>query len=92
LEPSNLARWAAGLTEDADVTFATPNEYGIVDHSVHLPSGQEVYVPLRAIRNGTGTEVLFTLFRRPAMTGEAFANDERAVQRDLDSLKALLES
>jgi hypothetical protein len=91
-EPANVAKWAAGLTQDADVTFATRNEYGVLDHSVLLPAGQEVYVPMRVIRNGSGTEVLFTLFRLPDMTDEAFGNDEGAVQRDLDTLKALLES
>jgi hypothetical protein len=90
-DPANFARWAAGMSQDANITFATPNEYGILDHTVSLPSGQEVYVPMRTIRNGTGTEVLFTLFRPPDMSTQAFHDDEGAVRRDLEALKALLE-
>jgi hypothetical protein len=46
---------------------------------------------MRVIANGTGSEVLFTLFRLPDMTAEAFARDAEWVERDLKALKALLE-
>jgi hypothetical protein len=46
---------------------------------------------MRVIANGTGSEVLLTLFRLPDMTVEAFARDAEWVERDLKALKELLE-
>ncbi len=50
---TELPRWAAGLADptlsDADVEFAPPNEFGVVDHVVRLPSGDAVYNPMRVI-------------------------------------------
>ena len=106
-DPRNLPAWASGLclsieqhgehwvgqTESGRVTirFAEPNVFGILDHEVVLADGSEVYVPMRAIRNGDGSEVMLTLFRRPDMTDEAFEADLLWVERDLAALKALLE-
>ena len=57
-----------GLRETADgwvadspmgkvtVEFAPPNEFGVLDHVVRLPSGEAVYNPLRVIR-GSGRPV-----------------------------------
>lgn len=91
-DPKNFARWAAGLDLEQDILFTEPNPFGVLDHTVRAPGGQEVYVPMRAIRNGTGTEVTFTLFRQPEMTDAAFGRDAEAVQRDLLSLKRVLET
>lgn len=90
-EPKNFPRWAAGLDLEQEIRFTERNQFGIVDHTVVLSGGQEVYVPMRAIRNGTGSEVIFTLFRQPEMTDDAFARDAGAVQRDLLTLKRVLE-
>ena len=90
-DPKNFAAWAAGLDLEQEIVFSQPNPFGIADHTVLLPGGGEVYVPLRAIRNGTGAEVLFTLFRQPEMTDAAFARDAEAVQKDLVTLKGVLE-
>jgi hypothetical protein len=46
---------------------------------------------VRVVPNGTGAEVMFTLLKTPDMTEETFAADAAAVQRDLNSLKAMLE-
>ena len=51
----------------------------------------DIYIPMRVIANGTGSEVILTLFRLPDMTDEAFARDATWVERDLNALKALLE-
>jgi hypothetical protein len=90
-EPGNSAKWAAGMDSTARVTSTEPNEFGVLDHTVHLPDGQDVYVPMRAIRNGDGTEVLFTLLRLPSMDDDQFAADAEAVLKDLRTLKGLLE-
>ncbi len=90
-DPKNFARWAAGLDLEQEIRFTEPNPFGIADHTVVLPGGQEVYVPMRAIRNGTGTEVLFTLFRQPEMTDAELDRDAEAVRADLVTLKRVLE-
>ena len=106
--PENFARWASGAAkslrkEGADwvadgpdgraiLRFAERNEFGVLDHTVILPSGAEIHVPLRVVPNGSGCEAMFTLFRQPGMTDAAFARDAEWVARDLAALKALLES
>lgn len=69
--------------------FAEENSFGVLDHDVTLDSGDVFYNPLRVIRNGTGTEVLFTLFQLG--TEEAFLSDAKMVSEDLQRLKILLE-
>jgi len=106
--PENFARWASGAAkslrkEGADwvadgpegrgiLRFAPRNAFGVLDHTVILPSGAEVHVPLRVVPNGGGCEVMFTLFRQPGMTDETFARDAEWVAKDLAALKALLET
>lgn len=106
--PINLPRWATAfchavrseggnwLAETPQglikIRFAPPNEFGVLDHYVLLPSGQEVYAPMRAIANGAGTEVLFTLLRLPGMSARQFDEDAGMVQRDLQTLKAVMEN
>ncbi|MFC0505202.1 SRPBCC family protein [Micromonospora costi] len=106
-DPANLPRWAPGLgssvarrdgnwfveTPDGPVrvTFAPHNEYGVLDHEVVTPSGETVYVPLRAIADGDGCEVVFTLRRSPGMTDAEFERDVALVNGDLALLKEILE-
>ncbi|WP_322786763.1 SRPBCC family protein [Paraburkholderia phytofirmans] len=106
-DPAAFPEWASGLGrplghDDAiwrfegsegatTVRFSAPNEYGVLDHFVLLPDGNEIYIPLRVIANGSGCDVQFTLFRVPGMTDEKFAADAQWVERDLRKLKALLE-
>jgi hypothetical protein len=98
---TELARWAAGLADpalsDADVEFAPPNPFGVVDHVVRLPSGDAVYNPMRVIPAGpagteeAGCEVVFTLRRRIGVTDSEFEADAAAVAADLATLRGLLE-
>lgn len=106
--PENFPQWASGLgasmRRDGDVwiaetpqgpltvRFSPPNDFGVLDHYVILQSGQEIYIPMRAIANGDGCEILFTLLRLPAMSDQKFAADIAWVQRDLQALKTLLET
>jgi hypothetical protein len=71
--------------------FVERNDFGILDHYVRPPHGAEIYVPLRVIANGTGSELVFTLFRLPGMTQEEFERDAATVLQDLTSLKRVLE-
>jgi hypothetical protein len=105
--PQNVPRWAPGLgtsieqvngewvaqTPNGPVTvrIAESNPFGIMDHSVRIASGEEVYNPMRVVPYGAGTVVLFTVIRRPEMTDEQFAQDTSAVARDLQTLKQVLE-
>ncbi|CAN7300299.1 SRPBCC family protein [Bosea sp. LjRoot90] len=73
------------------VIFSEPNPYGILDHAVVPDNGAAMHNPMRALANGSGSEVVFTLFRRPEMTEDAFARDAEWVAADLARLKALLE-
>lgn len=105
--PENLSEWAAGLSDSIEnvdgewiaesplgrvkVAFAEKNNIGVLDHWVTLPSGEKVYNPMRVFPNSKGSEVIFTLFKRQGMSEQAFAEDAKAVKRDLKKLKAILE-
>lgn len=105
--PANFALWATGLAEllDQDVEewevqgadgstsirFSPRNELGVMDHWVFPAPDIEVYVPLRVVPNGTGAEVILTLFRTPGMSDEIMKRDAEWVARDLRKLKSLLE-
>jgi hypothetical protein len=73
------------------VKFAPQNPFGVMDHDVALPSGVTVHNPMRVVPNGDGSEFVFTLIRRPGMTDAELASDKGAVERDLKTLKNLLE-
>ena len=107
VDPGNWNQWAFGLGKslrqsnggwiaDSDggvvkVRFTARNPYGVLDHTVIRSSGAQVHVPMRLITNGSGCELLFTLFREPGISDERYDSDANFVQRDLDRLKALLE-
>ncbi|MEK2643977.1 hypothetical protein [Bdellovibrio sp. BCCA] len=73
------------------VKFAEQNHFGVIDHDVTLPTGEVFHNPLRVVRNGDGSEVIFTLFRMPQMSDADFAKDAATVEKDLLRLKSLLE-
>jgi hypothetical protein len=107
-DPANLPEWAPGLgtsvqqidgqwfveTSAGRVLFAfSPrNAYGVLDHEVTLPSGEVLYNPMRVTRNGSGSEVVFSLRRNPGMTDEDFDRDAGLVAADLARLKARVEA
>jgi hypothetical protein len=73
------------------VRFVERNPFGVLDHDVRLESGVTVHNPMRVVPNGEGSEFVFTLIRQPGTSDEQFAADEAAVQKDLRTLKELLE-
>ena len=107
-DPENFPQWASGLgaalrrsgdawiAETAHgplrVRFSAPNDFGVLDHYVLPQHGAEIYIPMRVIANGAGSEILFTLLRQPGMSDAKFAEDRAWVQRDLVALKQLLEA
>ena len=72
--------------------FAPPNDFGILDHEVTLETGQTFQNPMRVIPNGEGSECFFTLIRQERMSDEEFANDKATIERDLKTLKDILEN
>ncbi|GHE92834.1 SRPBCC family protein [Streptomyces fumanus] len=87
-------RWVAESSPmgRVEITFAPRNELGVFDHHVTLPNGETVYNPVRVIANGTGSEVVFTLRRRPGMSDADFERDAGMVAADLARLKELMET
>ena len=73
------------------VMLAERNNFRILDHHVKLTSGVEVYVPMRVVKNGDGSEVMLTVFQTPEMTDERYAEDIKTVEKDLNHLKTLIE-
>ena len=105
--PDNLPKWASGLAKSIKkmgntwiaetprgqmkIRFADQNGLGVLDHFVTPSSGPEVFVPMRVVRNGDGSEIVFTLFRQPEMSQEQFVQDAKWVEKDLARLKSVLE-
>ncbi len=106
-DPANLPQWAPGLGSSVEqvngqwfvdtpggrvrLAFAPRNDLGVLDHYLTLNSGEVIYVPMRVIANGNGSDVVFTVRRRPGMTDEEFKADGDAVAADLARLKRVLE-
>jgi hypothetical protein len=86
----DLSRWAAGVSPDMTVAFRAGRELGILDHDVEL-GGQIFHNPLRVLENGDGSEVVFTLYRRPGVTDAEFEADAAAIRADLATLRDLCE-
>jgi hypothetical protein len=74
-----------------NLRFVEHNDLGVLDHYVSPAPGVEAYVPMRVLPNGSGSEVLFTLFQLPGMSDEKYAEDAGLVTRDLQTLKRVLE-
>lgn len=105
--PENLPKWATGLCKsvrrsNADwivetpqgtvkVRFVEKNDFGVLDHYVSPGPGVEIYVPMRVLPNGSGSEVIFTVFQLPDMSDEKYAEDVGLVEKDLRTLKNVLE-
>jgi len=73
------------------IHFSPTNDFGVLDHVVTLTSGASLFVPMRVLINGGGSEVLVTLFRQAGMSDEGYQADADWVMRDLNTLRALLE-
>ncbi|MBB5573670.1 MULTISPECIES: SRPBCC family protein [Rhizobium] len=105
--PENMPLWASGLASGLEqdgedwvakgilgtvrVSFAPRNEFGVIDHTVTIESGLKVQNALRVVPNGDGCEVMFTLLRLPGMTDEQFTADAAHIEKDLGTLKSLME-
>lgn len=107
-DPMHLPEWAQGLGSQVErdedgwivvtaggrlrFAFAPPNEFGVLDHELRLPSGETLLVPMRVIADGDTSEVVFTLRREEGVTDEEFERDAATIAADLDLLKQVVES
>ena len=92
IKQENLARWASGLANfSGKLRFAEENTFGVLDHDVVLDSGTTFHNPMRVVANEAGSEVVFTVLRQPDTSDEQLAADADTVQRDLLTLKRLVE-
>jgi hypothetical protein len=84
--------WVAETTQGSvTIDLTERNNFGILDHFVKLSSGAVIFVPMRVIKNGEGSEVIFTLFQTADMPDDKFAEDAKSVKQDLNILKNLVE-
>ncbi len=106
-DPLNLPTWATAFclsvrrsgnewiveTPEAPVriAFAPPNTLGVLDHTVTIAPDVVVFSPMRVVANGSGSEVVFTVFQRAGMSDAELAGDAALVQRDLETLKRVVE-
>lgn len=106
-DPQNLPKWATAfclsiqrvgggwtvLTPAGPMVlrFCARNTLGVLDHWVSPEPGFEVYVPMRVVPHGEGSEVMLTLIKLPEMSDAKFAEDAAMVEKDLQSLRKMLE-
>jgi hypothetical protein len=106
-DAANLPRWAKAFCQsiertehgwlattpagEVQIEFAAPNDFGVLDHTVYLSQDVEIHVPMRVVRNGAGSEVMFTLLKQPSATDAEFERDVQWVSRDLHTLRDVLE-
>jgi hypothetical protein len=85
-------KWVAETAQGSvTIDLTERNNFGILDHFVKLSSGAVIFVPMRVIKNGEGSEVIFTLFQTVDMPDDKFAEDAKSVKQDLNILKNLVE-
>lgn len=72
------------------VRFVPPNDLGVLDHDVTLPSGVTVTNPMRVLPHPEGAEILFTV-RQLDGSDKEFDQDAALIEADLRTLARLIE-
>lgn len=72
--------------------FSERNRFGILDVITMPEGGEPIYVPVRVIANGEGTQIILTLLQRPGMSDEHLQSDAEWTTSNLQALKSLLEN
>ncbi|MEX8497505.1 MAG: 4a-hydroxytetrahydrobiopterin dehydratase [Leptothrix ochracea] len=106
-DPLNLPIWAPAFCRSVSfvrgewvvqspagavtLAFVPDNPYGVLDHTVRLPGGQEVCNPMRVLPQGDGSEVMFTLFRQEGQQDDELEQDAERLYSDLQTLRQVLE-
>lgn len=77
---------------EVTLTFTPKNDLGVCDHDVRLPDGTTFHNPMRVTPNSDARcDVSFTLKRLPDATDEEFERDAVTIEKDLLTLKEILE-
>jgi hypothetical protein len=82
--------WVESPMGRVSIRFIAPNDFGVLDHDVTLPSGVTVTNPVRVIAHPEGAEIVFTA-RQFDLTDDEFDRDTRLIGEDLDRLRRLVE-
>ena len=69
------------------IRFVERNDFGALDHYVSPTPAQEVLNLMRVVPNGTGSEVIFTLFQLPEMSNDRYAEDLGMVEREFKRVR-----
>ena len=106
--PANLPLWVPSFCKSVELvgkewvvqspegrvvfSFVSPNDFGVLDHTVTLPSGLKLTNYMRVIPNGAGSEVFFILFQQEGVSDQQFQEDAALVRSDLQTLRRVLEA
>lgn len=75
------------------VRLVDENDLGVADHWVTPPgASKEMHNAIRVTENGSGSLVVFHLYRQDGFDDARFNEDEALVSADLRRLKALVEA
>lgn len=74
------------------IRYTERNRHGVMDHTVFRAGEAPVRIPMRVFANGEGSELTYTIFRRPGMSAEAFASEAEWVATELAVAKSVLEA
>jgi hypothetical protein len=92
VKKSESGEWIVETPEgEMKIKYVEKNEFGVADHYITTPQGQEIYNPMRVFPNSFGCEVIFTLFQISGISDVKFLEDAELVERDLESLKNVME-
>jgi len=72
--------------------FVEANSLGVLDHTVTLASGANIYNAMRVSPNGAGSELSMAVLHTPPATNQQFEQDVQAVRDDFARIKKVLES
>lgn len=72
--------------------FTPANPYGVLDHAIFEPGETPLFMPMRVVPNGAGTDLSFTFYQRDCMSDDQFASSIEWIGTDLLGLKSLIEA
>ncbi len=64
---------------------------GLLDSTVTLPSGEQVFIPYRVVPNGEGAELVMTNFQASGDSDEAYAEQLDWMKKELENVKRIVE-
>ena len=87
-----VAEEAAFTDQPVTIRFTPRNSHGVLDVSASIDDQQVFWAPVRAFRNGEGTELTMGLVQRDGQSDESFRSEIEWTRADLLTVKALLET